>query len=118
MTCTPLKKRAKPAQSKKIFEIDEESEAGGTSCCWVERHKDGYHLFRSELGKMCGPYETIHGALGFQFGMDSMNIETTLCMAEPRSILGDSGTFILSNVSRLTINGDEVDPEEFTDSTD
>jgi hypothetical protein len=105
----------------KILSIDEESNAGGSSYCWVEHRKGGYYLFGNELGKMCGPCKTIRGALGgsgFQFGMDYMNIETTLSMAELRSILGNNSTFILSNVSHLTINGDEADPREFTDCID
>jgi hypothetical protein len=113
------KKGAATARSKAIFAIDEESSAGGTSYCWVERRKDGYYLFGNELGKMCGPCDTVHGALagsGFQFGMDYMFIETTLSMVELRRILRDRTTFILSNVGHLAINGVKVDPREFTSS--
>jgi hypothetical protein len=55
MARTPQKKGSAPAQSKKIFAIDEESRARGTSYCWVECHKDGYHLFGNDLGEMCEP---------------------------------------------------------------
>ncbi len=38
-----------------VFSISEESSAGGSSYCWIESRADGFHLFGSELGHMCGP---------------------------------------------------------------
>jgi hypothetical protein len=121
MARTPKKKVAAPDRSEEILTIDEESSGGGCSYCWVERRDDGYYLFGTELGKMCGPRKTVHEALGgsgFQFGMDYMKIETALSMAKLKSTMRKSGAFILSNVSHLTIDGDKVDPMEFMDSAD
>lgn len=105
------------SKKTRIFAVDEESNAGGISFCWVERRKDGYYLFGNELGKMSGPCNTVDDAVsesGFQFGMDYMDIQTTLGTAELRVILGGS-SFILSNVGHLTINGARVDPKQFID---
>jgi hypothetical protein len=66
---------------------------------------------------MSGPCDTVYDALiesDWRFGMDYMDIETTLSTAELRLILGGP-SFILSNVSHLTINGVQVHPREFKD---
>jgi hypothetical protein len=103
-----------------ILVVDEESNAGGTSYCWVERRKSGYYLLGNELGKMSGPCITVEEALivsGFQFGMDYMFIKTTLSTAELKCIMAGP-SFILSNVSHLVINGIKVDPRTFISSRD
>ena len=74
-------------------------------------------LFGNELGKMCGPCDTVYDALnasGFQFAMNCMAIETTVGTVELRRIL-NGPSFILSNVDHLTINDVQVDPKQFID---
>lgn len=87
-----------------VFSIAEESSAGGVSYCWVKSKPDGFHLYGSELGHMCGPApcaaQALHGS-GFQFGMEFMNIESSLVPDEFRKTLNQID---LSGVMILTIN--------------
>lgn len=98
-------------EPRHIFEIDEESDAGGVSYCWVEKRADGYHMFGNELGDMSGPCDSVVDAVtgcGFQFGMGTMRIACSIPTAELREIL-ESHSFILENVDWLTINDEEVE---------
>jgi hypothetical protein len=95
-----------------IFAVEEESNSGATSYCWVERRKHGYYMFGLEFGEMSGPCETVYDAVSSadrQFGnMDYMDIETTLSAEEVRHILRGSN-FPMTNVGHFTLNGVEVD---------
>ena len=99
-------------KSNTVFSINEESESGGCSHCWVEQKANGYFLYGGEVGEMTGPCDSILEALnrsGHQFGMDYCDIQCIVAPEELREIL-NSAAFILSNFSRLTINDEEVNP--------
>lgn len=94
-----------------IFESDEESDAGGASYCWLEKHADGYQMFGNELGDMSGPCDSVVDAVtgcGFQFCMGSMRIACSIPPADLREIL-ESHSFILDNVGWLTINDETIE---------
>jgi len=103
-------------KNRKVFEIFEESDAGGTSYCWVVKRPDGFHLHGVESGHMAGPCETACAALnesGFQFGMDYVDITCRLSPSELQKILG-SPAFILENISNVTVNGSRAPEPTFT----
>lgn len=95
-----------------IFSVSEESEDGGVSYCWVEERDEGFMLVSNEEGDLSEkPSSTPVGAVldpAFQFGMDYVDINTTLPAKDLRTILS-SGTFVLENISTLTLNGQDVD---------
>src|SRR5882762_10213636 len=106
-------------KSKSVFSINEESDSGGSSFCWVEKNENEYFLYGNELGKMAGPCESIISALnasGLQFGMDYCEIECVVTPKELGDILG-SHAFILGNFSRLTINGKDMNPTDVREIT-
>lgn len=107
-------------KSKSVFSINEESDSGGSSFCWVEKNESTYFLYGNELGKIAGPCESIISALnasGFQFGMDYCEIECVVTPEELGDILG-SPSFLLRNFSRLTINGTEMNPADIREITE
>ena len=91
-----------------VFSISEESAAGGSSYCWVKSKPDGFHLYGSELGHMFGPAPSaplaLHGS-GFEFGMEFMDIVSSLTPSE----FGEALKGIeLSNLTSLTVNHETV----------
>ena len=99
-------------QIEVVFSIEEESNTGGSSYCWVERRGDDYILFGSELGPMGGPCSDALSALcgsGAEFGMDYVVIHSSL----PTDEFGVAcSQIILSNVEHLTVNGVEIEARD------
>lgn len=98
-----------------VFSISEENSAGGSSYCWIESRPDGFHLFGSELGHMCGPTTSaalaLHGS-GFEFGLEYMEINTSLSPTQFREAI-DGIDF--SSVTSLRLNGDEIQSRKLND---
>ncbi len=91
-----------------VFSIAEESNAGGSSHCWVERRGDDFILFGNELGQMGVPCSDALSALdcsGAQFGMDYIVINSALSADDFREACSH---IILSNISSLTVNDVEI----------
>lgn len=95
-----------------VFSIAEESNAGGSSHCWVERRGDDFILFGNELGPMGEPCSDALLALcssGAEFGMDYVVIHSRLAVDDFREACGQ---LILSNVGHLTVNDIEIEARD------
>lgn len=88
-----------------VFSLSEESSAGGSSYCRVDRRTKGYYLIGNELGEMAGPCSTPLAALGgsgFLFGMGYVTITSCLPVDEFRQALRH---VIMGNVNVMWVNG-------------
>lgn len=107
---TPISKKVQAVET--VFSIAEESNAGGSSHCWVERRGDDYILFGNELGPMSEPCADALSALSYpcaEFGMDYVAINSSLSADDFREACGQ---IILSNVAHLKVNGVEIEARD------
>src|SRR3954468_14353884 len=96
---------AEASVNVRVLGVLEENTNGRSAYSWVERRRDGFHLFNVEEDHCGGPYAHPVTALthdGRDFGDEYMEITHSLTEPEFEVLVGDLD---LSNVSRLILNG-------------
>jgi hypothetical protein len=108
---------ARNRRTAKYFELHE-SNSRGLEVVWrVYKKKRGFYLWASEEGELGGPGKTISEALSWeanQYGGEYAEIETNIQLEELFEIMNTiSFEPFLHNLSRLTLNGAEIDVHAF-----
>ena len=113
MTSSGNSKLRKP----KYFELQELSSGGMNNIWRVYRKKKGYYLWVSEEGEIYGPCKTVGDALyndAGQYGGEFVEISTNIKLEELFEIMNmHNFEPMLHNLSRLKLNGIELDVESF-----
>jgi hypothetical protein len=108
---------ARKRRESKYFNLHESNSAGLDVAWWVYKKRKGFYLSASENGELGGPCKTISEALGWdgtQYGGEYAEIDTNVQLEELFEIMNTySFEPFLHNLSRLELNGVEIDVQSF-----
>jgi hypothetical protein len=108
---------ARPRRKAKYFSLHESNSSGLDAAYWIYKKKKGFYLSTGEEGQIGGPAKTIADAItwgAIQYGGEYVEIDTNVRLEELFELMNTcSFEPLLHNLSRLELNGVEIDAESF-----